>query len=147
MVIGFTEGEGRLTAYADGDVVFEEGDLGEKLYLVLSGTVRIRKESDLVATVLGEIGAGEMFGEMALLDSKPHSATAIAVGPTELAVYDKASFLASLRADPELALRVIESLARRLRATNEQLLGVCTQHVLDRTEMELIQKAVLETEL
>lgn len=147
MVIGFTEDEGRLTTYQDGDIVFEEGDLGEKLYLVRSGAVRIRKEGELVATVLGEIGAGEMFGEMALLDSKPHSATAIAVGPTELAVYDKRAFMASLHADPELALQVIESLARRLRTTNEQLLHVCTQHVLDRTEMELIQKAVLETEL
>ena len=136
-----------VRTYDDGEVVFEEGDSGRHLYLVLDGAVLIRKEGDLVATVLGEVHAGEMFGEIALLDSRPHSATAIAVGPTEIALYDRETFLESLRRDPELALRVIASLAQRLRSTNDQLLKVCTQHVLDRTEMALIQKAVLETEL
>lgn len=143
----FDEEPGTTRTYGDGEIVFREGELGEHLFVVLSGGVRIRKEGDLVATVLGELTPGEMFGEITLLDRRPHSATAIAVGDTELAVYDQDAFLSALRRDPELALRVIASLTTRLRSSNEQLQQVCTQHVLDRTEMALIQKAVLESEL
>jgi len=57
------------------------------------------------------------------------------------------TFLASLREDPEFSLRVIASLASRLRTTSERLQQIATQHVLDRAEMALVQKAVLETEV
>lgn len=138
---------GELRKYADGDIIFDEGEDGQHLYIVLSGRVRIRKEGDLFSTVLAECGPGDMFGELAMIDCRPHSAAAIAAGETELALYDRATFIKALNDDAQFAVRMVESLAERLRATTEQLQKVCAQYVRDRTEMALIQKAVLEGEL
>jgi CRP-like cAMP-binding protein len=84
---------------------------------------------------------------MALFESRPHSASATAVGLTSLALYDRDTFVGALSHDPELALRVIESLSLRLRVTTERLQQIATQHILDRTEMALVQRAVLESDL
>jgi CRP-like cAMP-binding protein len=69
---------GRLLRFDEGDVVFDEGDEGDTLYIVLEGGVRIRKAGDFYTTVLAECGPGEMFGELALIDTQPHSASAVA---------------------------------------------------------------------
>jgi CRP/FNR family transcriptional regulator len=145
--MSFQDSTGYVKRFTDGELVFAEGEPADNLYIVLNGTVVIRKEGELVTTVLAEFGPGDMFGELSLIDQRPHSASALAKGVTEIAIYDKETFVASLRDDPDLALRVIESLANRLRATTDQLQQVCTQYVLDRTEMALIQKAVLENDV
>lgn len=146
-MVAFDNTQGFARTYEDGETIFQEGEEGAYLFIVVSGAVRITKRGDLVSTVLGELGPGTMFGEQALLDSRPHSATAVAVGITEVAVYDKQTFLESLCRDPELALRVIGSMSARLRSTTEALQMVCEQYVLDRTELALTQKAILESEL
>ncbi|MBA4370115.1 MAG: hypothetical protein C0418_00860 [Coriobacteriaceae bacterium] len=146
-VVAFEETEGFTRTYEDGETIFLEGEQGAYLFIVVSGRVRIAKGGELVSTVLGELGPGTMFGEQALIDSRPHSATASAVGITEVAVYDKETFLETLCLDPELALRVIDSLSTRLRSTTEALQKICEQYVLDRTELALTQKAILESEL
>lgn len=138
---------GRVVSYADGQAVFREGTPGEHMYIVLEGAVRIRKEGDLVNTVIGDFGPGQMFGELALVEHKPHSASATAVGPTRVMLHDRETFLTALLEDPEVALEVIGSLAGRLRDTTEKLQQIATQHVLDRTEMALVQKAILESDL
>jgi CRP-like cAMP-binding protein len=141
------ESAGQVRTFADGELVFSEGSTGEHMYVVLEGAVRIRKEGGLVNTVLGEFGPGQMFGELALVEKKPHSATAIASGPTKVLMHDRETFQGALLEDPEVALEVIWSLAARLRDTTEKLQMIATQHVLDRAEMALVQKAVLESDL
>jgi CRP-like cAMP-binding protein len=138
---------GDVRCYQDGEIIFREGSQGEHMYIVMEGAVRIRKEGDLVNTVLGEFGPGQMFGELALVEKKPHSATAIAAGSTRVLVHDRATFLTALLEDPELALEVIGSLAGRLRDTTDKLQRIATQHVLDRTEMALVERAVLDSDL
>jgi CRP-like cAMP-binding protein len=145
--VALEAGSGVVRQYEDGDTVFEEGTRGEHLYVVLEGGVAIRKHGELFTSVIAEFGAGEIFGEMALFESRPHSASAAAVGLTTIARYDRDTFIAALAEDPELALRVIGSLSTRLRDTTEKLQQIATQHILDRTEMALVQKAVLESEL
>ncbi len=115
--------------------------------MIINGAVRIRKEGSVVATVVAELGAGEMFGESAIIEHRPRSATALALGDTELACYDKASFLDALGEDPALALRAMSALIGRLRVTTEQLQGLATQHVLDRAEMALTERAILQNDL
>jgi CRP-like cAMP-binding protein len=141
------DGAGDILEYEDGDEVFSEGSPGDCLYIVESGAVAVRKQGEVVSTVIAEFGPGEMFGEMALVDSRPHSAAARAIGDTRVRILDRDAFLDALEHDPELALRVIESLALRLRDTTEKLQQIATQHVLDRTEIMLVQKAVLESDL
>ncbi|MDO8964811.1 MAG: Crp/Fnr family transcriptional regulator [Coriobacteriia bacterium] len=133
--------------YEDGDLVFAEGSPGEHLYVVVEGGVAIRRRGELFTSVIAEFGPGEIFGELALFEHKPHSAEATAIGETMLALYDRATFIAALEGDPELALRVIESLSSRLRDTTDKLQQIATQHILDRTEMALVQRAVLESDL
>jgi CRP-like cAMP-binding protein len=69
------------------------------------------------------------------------------VGDTELASYDREEFIEALRSDPELALDAMRAMAQRLRVTTERLQHLATQHVLDRAEMALTEKALLEAEL
>lgn len=139
--------DGRLARFADGETIFDEGDEGDRMFIVVRGSVRIKKRGAHVDTVVAEIGPGEMFGESAILEERPRSATAVAVGETELASYDRAEFLEALRTDPELALAAMRALAARLRTTTERLQQLATQHVLDRAEMALTEKALLEAEL
>lgn len=137
---------GIVRRYADGDAIFREGEMGEHLYIVLSGAARIWTSGDLVTTTLTELGPGTMFGEQALVDGRPHSASATAVGETEVALYDKQTFMEALREEPELALRVIESMSSRLRTTTVLLQKLCEQYVLDRTELALTERAILDGE-
>lgn len=145
--MGSLDSGGTIRSFADGETIFMEGEEGSHLYIVMTGAVRIRKRGKLVSTTLGELGPGTMFGEQALVDERPHSATAEAVGPTEIALYDKETFLDQLRDDPGLALRVIESMSARLRSTTEALQRLCEQYVLDRAELTLTEKALLDAEL
>ncbi len=142
-----SEQAGEIREYEDGEVVFEQGTPGEHLYIVVEGGIGIRRRSDLVATVLAEFGPGDMFGEISLVDRKPHSAQATAVGKTTLRLFDRDSFVEALADDPELALGVIGTLVERLRDTTDKLQSIATQHVLDRTEMILVQKAIIATDL
>jgi CRP/FNR family transcriptional regulator, cyclic AMP receptor protein len=141
--MSFHDTGGTVVRFRDGDVVFVEGDPARHLFVVTEGRVVIRKEGGIVATVVAELGPGEMFGETALIGQRSHAATAVALGDAVLAAYDRDAFLAALRTDPELALRVIESLSGRLRETTQKLQSLCTQYVLDKTEMALVERAVL----
>jgi CRP/FNR family cyclic AMP-dependent transcriptional regulator len=96
-------------------VVFEAGSPSEALYIVLSGRVRIR-DGDRDAPVIGEVDAGDYFGELSLLLDSAHTKSAEAVEDCELLVLPKRSFEALLRADVDLAEQV-----RRKRATETQV--------------------------
>lgn len=100
-----------------GEKIFLEEDAGNAMYMVRSGRV------DIVTygIVLENVRAGGIFGEMALIDDGPRSAAAIAAEPTEVVAIDKPTFLAVIRNDPQLALKVMSLLAVRLRRTNKQM--------------------------
>jgi CRP-like cAMP-binding protein len=104
--------DGRRVAFADGGVVFIKGDSGDFAYVVVSGQVDIRHGGHIVEAMQ----AGELFGEMALIDSEPRSASAVAVGPTELAVIDRPFFESLIREEPDFAMKIMRLMARRLRA-------------------------------
>jgi CRP/FNR family cyclic AMP-dependent transcriptional regulator len=104
---------GETVNFPDGGVVFIKGDRGNAAYMVRSGKVEIREGGRVVEAMM----RGEIFGEMALIDAEPRSASAVAVGPTELAVIDSDTFHRLVRDDPDFALGVMRLMARRLRAT------------------------------
>ena len=105
--------DGRRIAFADTGVVFIKGDAGDFAYVVAKGQVEIRLGGHVVET----IQPGELFGEMALIDSDTRSASAVAVGPTELIVIDRALFDRLIVEEPDFAMKVMRLMARRLRAT------------------------------
>ena len=81
--------------YADGQTVFAEGDPGDSMYFIVKGCVRIEKRAQAASAVhktLAVLEAGDYFGEMALLDQKPRSASAVAAGGARILRLSKAAF-------------------------------------------------------
>ncbi len=111
-----------LRDYRKDEVIFEEGSRGREMYVVHTGEVRVsRKDSAGKEAVLGVLLPGEIFGEMALLDQKPRSATAVATkDDTRLVALDRTRFTYLLRHEPEFAFIVMETLCRRIREKNAQ---------------------------
>jgi CRP/FNR family transcriptional regulator, cyclic AMP receptor protein len=100
---------------AAGSVIFREGDEARELFVIKSGEVRIQIGNRTIT----ELGADDIFGEMALMDNEPRSATAIAVTDVELVPVSERQFLFLVSQTPYFALKVMRVLAQRLRATNK----------------------------
>jgi len=97
--------------FETGDVVFAEGDKGDKMYVVRSGEVEILRDGHVVET----LAPGGIFGEMALIDGSPRAATARAKTACELAPITEKSFLFLVHETPFFAIAVMRTLAERLR--------------------------------
>jgi CRP/FNR family cyclic AMP-dependent transcriptional regulator len=95
-----------------GGMIFREGDSGDEMYGVLEGTVELRTGENVLAT----LGPDDTFGEMAIVDDSPRSATAVAITDTTLAVIDHQQFLYLVQETPRFAFQVMSSMADRLRA-------------------------------
>jgi CRP-like cAMP-binding protein len=107
--------------FAAGTVLFEEGQPGDYMYVVQTGEVEIRRVVGETERVLAILSPGEFLGEMAILNGRPRSATAVVRTPARLLVIEGKTFEAMLRARPEIALRIIKALALRLEASNQQV--------------------------
>lgn len=103
-----------VVEFPNGGVIFIKGDRGACAYVVKEGRVEIRESGRVVES----IEAGEMFGEMALVDAEPRSASAVAVSPVELVAIDRPTFDNLVREVPDFAMTVMRLMARRLRAMN-----------------------------
>ena len=110
-------GDHDVEAYKAGDVIFREGETGEKMYIVRSGEIEVAVHGVGVETV----GRGRVFGEMALIDGSPRSATATARTDAEVLPVDQRKFVFLVHETPFFALDVMRTLADRLRAMNERL--------------------------
>lgn len=110
---------GQTFTYARNGQIFEKGEPGESLMMVLAGVVKIWSVSlDGRESVLSFLSAGDLLGEIAALDGGPRTANATAMEPVEAFVWRRAAFLDVMRREPEFALRVMGLLCLRLRATN-----------------------------
>jgi signal transduction histidine kinase len=106
-----------------GEVVFKEGDPGEGLFVIGEGRIKICINTGLDQPIeLSQLGPGEFFGEMAVLDYEPRSATAIAVEPTELYYIARPALMEQLKHSPELVFSLTRQLSRRIRDFNRQYL-------------------------
>jgi CRP/FNR family cyclic AMP-dependent transcriptional regulator len=94
-----------------GAVVFREGDAGNEMYGVVSGSIQLSAGDRVIAIV----GADDVFGEMAIVDSSPRMATAVAATDTVLAVIDRQRFLFLVHETPTFALSVMSAMAQRSR--------------------------------
>lgn len=105
-----------------GQTIFQKDDAGSSMMAVLNGRVRIGAISlEGKEITLNMIDAGEVFGEIALLDGKPRSADATAIEDTHLLVIERRNFIPFLEGDQGLALRLLAVLCERLRQTSEAL--------------------------
>ena len=100
-----------------GEMIFQKGEIGKSLYVVASGRVRVHDEDQ----TLEFLKEGHVFGEMALLDPEPRSASATAVEDTQLLRLDQEPFFELLEDQREVARGIIKMLTRRLRARMQDL--------------------------
>lgn len=98
-----------------GQVIVGEGQMGVGLYCIQSGAVKVSRRGPQNDIELREMGPGQTFGELSLLDDQPRSATVTATRPTTAILLDKSQFLAELRTHPEIGLAIIPTLVDWLR--------------------------------
>ena len=118
----------RLASYAHtkvvsaGSTIFAKGDAGNSLFAVCAGTVKVSNQSsEGKDAIFNLINAGEIFGEIALLDGQPRTADARALTDCELMVIERRDFIPLVKSEPDIALKLIEVLCARLRRTSEQV--------------------------
>jgi CRP/FNR family cyclic AMP-dependent transcriptional regulator len=104
-----------------GDTIISEGSEGNTAFLITSGSVEVSVGEGTKAKALGTLEAGEVFGEMCLIEPGPRSATVKAVTDTECFVTTYDEFVASIQTNPERAVEFMKTLVRRLRQMNERM--------------------------
>ena len=125
--------------------IVEEGLPGDFMYVIREGRVKVTKLSeDGREKILQFLDSGDFFGEMALLDSAPRSATVKTLSSTRVLALSRAAFLDVLQSHPPIAMVVIRELARRLRETDVQASALSFQRVEERTR-GLLERLARET--
>jgi CRP/FNR family transcriptional regulator len=108
--------------YEPGDLIFKEGEKGDRMYILLEGSVELKMRVERGETVLKTVDTpNDFFGEMALLDDRPRSASAVAVKSTKALVVDGPTFESMILANGKFALKIIKVLAARIRSSNDQV--------------------------
>jgi CRP/FNR family transcriptional regulator, cyclic AMP receptor protein len=111
-------------------VLFHAGDVGDAMYLIERGKVRICVQAkDGHEVTLATLGRGDFFGEMALLDGERRSADAVVAEDARLALLSREHFLSFMRSSPDVALEMLTAVANRLRHTDELLRHSATRNV------------------
>ncbi len=114
--------EGELgQVYRDGEVIFHEGDRGEVMYVIQAGKVRITRDSSSGKVTLATLESGEIFGEMALFDRLPRSATAVASGDARILSVDRRKLFPTISKDPTLLFKVLETMSQRIRRLDDEI--------------------------
>lgn len=127
-----TEGAlGRV--YEDGEIVIRQGEVGDCLFVIQEGRVEVVVERGGKETILRELGAGDMVGEMAIFDRIVRSATVRAKGQARLLTVDKKNFLRRVNEDPSIAFRIVEIMSRRVRDMSQEVVEL-------RSRLEAIER-------
>src|SRR3984893_2737342 len=141
-----TEAFDQLCRYAKhltlkrGATICSKGDPGNSLFAVISGTVKMSISSpDGRSAIFNLIGAGEVFGEIAVLDGQARTADATANTNCELFIIDRREFIPFVRSQPTLAMKLIELLCARLRWTSDQVEQVILQNLPGRLASALLR--------
>jgi len=123
-------------------VIYEDGSIGDYMYIIQEGQVKVTKMSeDGREKILEILGPGDFHGEMALLDRAPRSASVKTTTPCVLLALSRQDFLGLLKQNHEVTLELIRVLARRLRETDEQIKGLLFERVEGRTRRLLARLA------
>ena len=105
----------------DGEALFQEGDLGSEMYVVQSGMIRLFRVRDGMKQELAVMEKGDFFGELAVLEGLPRTTHAEAIGDAELIEINSATFDRMIRANIEIAVRMLRKLSNRLQEANSRL--------------------------
>jgi CRP/FNR family transcriptional regulator, cyclic AMP receptor protein len=133
-------------SYKRGDVMVKQGRMSETLYIVLSGTAQVvvqdEQEKEII---LAHLRAGDYFGEMSLIDGKPHSASVIADAALDALALGKSELRACMSQHPAVSLSMMQELVRRLREADEKIESLALVDVYGRVVKALMAMAKMES--
>ncbi|MBI2748354.1 MAG: Crp/Fnr family transcriptional regulator [Burkholderiales bacterium] len=130
-----------------GEVLVEQGKIGNSLYIILSGRTRVlMTDSKGREVILATLKAGDYVGEMSLIDSEPHSATVIADQQVDVLVLGRETFLRCLAENTALSFAVMHGLVQRLRNADQKISSLALVGVYGRVAMVLLDSAVVDDE-
>jgi len=115
---------------APGEVVFDEGDPADRLYVIRSGEVELVRENAAGKRAVARLGAGDFFGELGVVLGAPRTARAVAVSPTRLIALDRTTLEGMIVDQPEIAIRMIRVLVSRLIEAERRLAGLGVDDLL-----------------
>lgn len=113
--------EGKVRTYAPGDTIVREGAPASALYIITRGTVRIEKGTGESSQQFGTLGPGDFFGELALIEEHPRSATVVAETEVECVLFVAWEFTALLKEHPQMAVPLMNALIARLHRREQHL--------------------------
>lgn len=114
-------------------ILITEGDESDSLYVILSGKVKVYlNDEEGREVVLNMQGPGDYFGELALMDTAPRSASVMALEPSRVSIISKADFEECLSRNPQIGFRLMKAMARRIRALSQLVRNLALQDVYGR---------------
>jgi len=128
--------------YSKNTIIISEGDDSDSLYVVLSGKVKVYLSDDEGKEIIINIlSGGDYFGELALMDDEPRSASVMTLEESKLAVLSKTAFEDCLKKNPQVALPIIKGLSARLRNLTENVKSLALMDVYGRVARTLLEMA------
>jgi len=106
--------------YADQEVVCRQGERGDCMYVIQAGRAEVLREEDGAEVVVGELTTGDVFGEMAIFEREPRSATVRVKGQARVLTLDKRAFLRRVHEDPSMAFHILQRMSFRIRTLNQE---------------------------
>jgi CRP/FNR family cyclic AMP-dependent transcriptional regulator len=108
-------------AFADGEIIIREGDVGDCMYVIQEGQAEVLIVSGTGEVRLNVLGPGTFFGEMAVFEHDVRSATVRALGEARVITVDKRNFMRRVHEDPALAFRLVETMSNRIRKLTQRI--------------------------
>lgn len=132
----------RKREFQAGETIFQKGDPGDAMYVIVRGQVKVVLPSgDGNEALLGTLDDGDFFGELSLIDGEPRSASIVATQPTETIVLLREGFQDFLRQSPEVAIEMLQVLSHRLRQSDEFIADAAFLDVPGRLAKKLLELA------
>lgn len=129
--------------FAKGTVVLTEGSMGDSLYAIVSGRVKVFiSDEEGREITLKLLGAGDFFGEMSMIDSQPRSASVTTLENCTFTVLSRDAFQACLERAPRIATQVMQALAKRLRDADRKISTLALMDVYGRVANTLLELAI-----
>jgi CRP/FNR family cyclic AMP-dependent transcriptional regulator len=135
-----------LRAFEKGAVILHEGEAADSLFLIVTGQVKVFSvdpDDPGREVILKTLGPGEFFGELPLFDHEPRSASVAALERCHVQVLSYRAFQRAMQASPDIAQKVLETLARRLRAANRKVGDLALLGISGRVSRILLELAIL----
>jgi CRP/FNR family cyclic AMP-dependent transcriptional regulator len=107
--------------YQSGEIIVRQGDEGYCMYVIQEGQIALLREQDGQEVPLMVLGAGEFFGEMALFERQPRSATVRVLSQANVLTVDKTNLLCRITEDPSLAFHLLQHMSAHIRVLTEQI--------------------------